>query len=149
MRLWSLITAHDAAGRAASFPRCSIDIQVYAPRHQRILHSPVLRGIHCSHTRCAYFPPLLLLFLRVDVSDARVLRPIPDARGAHLAAKRVPVFRACVPRLPRRLSLQTLSSPSVFRAARTRQQRGPHRDRSVRHMGGSDLLGSAPNGHPE
>jgi hypothetical protein len=94
-------------------------------------------------------PHFSSLSLPVDTLDYRVLRPVASARRACLAADRMPVFRACVPRLPRCLSLQTLSGPGVLRAARTGQRRGPHRGRSIRSMGGSDLLGSAPDGHPE
>jgi len=91
---------------------------------------------------CSYSVPM-------DTLDARIRHLVADARGAHLAANRMPVPQTCVPRLPLRLPLQTLPGPGVFRAARTDQRRGPHRDRSVRSMGGSDLLGGAPNGHPE
>ena len=49
-----LMTAHDAAGRAASFPRRPNNIQVLQPQCQLILHTPVLRAIRCDSTLCAH-----------------------------------------------------------------------------------------------
>jgi hypothetical protein len=79
----------------------------------------------------------------------RVFRLVFDARRTHLARNHVPVSQAFIPRLPCRLSLQAISGPGFLRAALARQRRGPHRDRSVRSMGRSDLLGSAPFGNPK
>jgi hypothetical protein len=96
---------------------------------------------------CAHTFPLLLLSLSLDILEARVLHLISDTRGTHLAAKHVPLFQAFVPRLPCCLSLQAVPGPGNLRSARTRQRRRPHRNRSVRPLGRSDLLGSAAFGH--
>jgi hypothetical protein len=96
---------------------------------------------------CAHTFPLLLLFLPVDILEARVLHLISDTRGTHLAAKYMPLFQAFIPRLPCRLSLQAVPGPGILRSACARQRRRPHRDRSVRSLGRGDLLGSATFGH--
>ena len=57
----SLITVYDAAGRATSFPRRPIHVQVYAPRRRRILYAPVLREIRRGHTPCARISALFIL----------------------------------------------------------------------------------------
>ena len=121
-QLSSAPTAHDAASCAASFPRRPINIPVHPPRRQHILHSPVLRAIRCDHTSCARIPaPTPISLRRHNLLDARIFRPVFDARGAYLATSYVPVFQTFVPRLLGRLSLQAISGPGVLRATRPRQ----------------------------
>ena len=60
------------------------DANVYFTRQS---YEQFVATIPCAHT----FPPLLL-FLSLDILEARVLHLISDIQGTHLATKHVPLF---------------------------------------------------------